>query len=404
MGFAGKFVLTGIVWTLMVGGGFLLFVDPAQSSAAALVAGLVAAGWLGAGILNARDGHGGDDGREGVHERELIGQFTELLDECERQCRVQFVSINSDVERTQALLADAIGHLTTSFHGMTALTDEQRRIAAEVSGRGVGGDAIKQFDEFVTGTSRIMSGIVSTVVTNSRLGVELVEMTDGIARHAQKVRGLLTEIGAIAKQTNLLALNAAIEAARAGEAGRGFAVVADEVRDLSGRTTSFSQQINVLMETMQESVHQTERAIQRMAGQDMGFAVESQKQVEEIVQALEAQSEARKMAIDRLADGSSQVADQVSRAVTALQFQDIVSQLMGHVTKRVTALQNVFDELAGLGKSLRQDAERHDADAAIADLKAETAKIAGSLAQLASLADRNPVGQQSLGHGDVELF
>jgi methyl-accepting chemotaxis protein len=383
VGFAGKFVLTGIVWTLMVGGGFLLFGDPDQSSAAALVAiGLVAAGWLGAGILSSRSGHGGDDGREGAHERELIGEFTELLDECERQCRVQFVSINSDVERTLALLADAIRQLTTSFEGMTSLTDEQRSVAVAVTSDGGHGDGTKQFDDFVVNTLQIVGEIVQNVVANSKLGVELVEMTDGIARHAQKVRGLLTEIGAIAKQTNLLALNAAIEAARAGEAGRGFAVVADEVRDLSGRTRQFSQQINVLMETMQESVHQTERAIQRMAGQDMTFALESKQRVEDIVKAMEGQNRARRTAIDRLADGSSQVADQVTRAVTALQFQDMVSQLMEHVTERVAALQGVLDELAALGKSLREDAERRDSDSAVAELKAGTARISGRLQRL----------------------
>jgi uncharacterized protein YukE len=91
--------------------------------------------------------------------------------------------------------------------------------------------------------------------------MELVGLTDNIAARTQDVQSILSEIGAIAKQTNLLALNAAIEAARAGEAGRGFAVVADEVRDLSGRTSQFSQQINKVIQNMQVTVKQTEEAI-----------------------------------------------------------------------------------------------------------------------------------------------
>jgi methyl-accepting chemotaxis protein len=261
--FFGKFILIGLLWTIVVVGGTYAFADTEKTGAGVWVALIVlAAGWFVAGLL----AHGQaptqaqETGNASGRERELLGEFTGLLDECVQQCSVQFVDIKGDVDRSQALLADAIDKLTGSFAGMSELIREQHDVALGVTGTANDGQGAGagQFDEFVANTSQVMGEVVESVVGNSKLGIELVEITDGIAKHAQKVQSILSEIGAIAKQTNLLALNAAIEAARAGEQGRGFAVVADEVRDLSGRTTQFSQQINTLMQSMQASVHQTE--------------------------------------------------------------------------------------------------------------------------------------------------
>ncbi len=392
---------------VLVGAYALLDMDKAGAGGLVALA-LLAAGLLAAGAFAHRTGLADEqrDGRAAGGERELIGEFTGLLDEWIRQCSAQFTDIRGDVDRTQALLADAIGQLTSSFAGMNELLREQHEVALGVTGAAGGqSDADGgQFDEFVASTSQVMAQVVDSVIGNSKLGIELVEMTDGIAKHAQKVRSILSEIGAIAKQTNLLALNAAIEAARAGEQGRGFAVVADEVRDLSGRTTQFSQQISTLMESMQTSVHQTEQAIQRMAGQDMTFALNSKTRVEQIVLTMEEQTRVRNVAIDRLTSGSDRVGERINQAVTALQFQDMVSQLMDHVGRRIQALDNVLVELGGLGRALRADAAHGDVGAAIANLHGETGKIAASLADLSNLGGRNPVGQQALSRGDIELF
>lgn len=402
--FFGKNFWLGFIWTLFAGG-MLYTLTPLGEAGVSAVAGLlaVALGWAVIGWkVEAVPTHASRTERQSL-ERLLLTEFTELLNECVRQFSAQYDEMRGEIARVQALLSEAIVNLTASFEGMHSQTEVQRQLSLSVSA-GKNGDTAMDFDGFVKNTSDVMARVVDSIVGNSKLGMELVEVTDDIAQRTQDVQNILSDITAIAKQTNLLALNAAIEAARAGEAGRGFAVVADEVRDLSARTSKFSQQINAVMLGMQVSVRQTEAAIQRMASQDMSFALDSKQHIAEIIHDMGQQSQARLKAIDGLGASAAEVESQVGRAITALQFQDMVSQLIGHVLLRVEALNGVVCHLGDMSRSLRADADGDDAAAAIEELRNETRKVVEGLAAMALQTTHNPVGQQALTQGDVELF
>jgi len=402
--FFNKAFWTGTVWTLFAGG-LLYFATPLGDAGISAVVAMVvvAAGWAAVGRFQATDPTQRDHASRQNLERVLLAEFTELLNECVRQFSAQCDDIGREIGRVQALLSEAIASLTESFEGMHRQTEEQRRLALSITGAG-GADGTASFSDFVKNTSEVMGRVVESTIANSKMGMELVDVTDDIVDRIQEVQKTLSEIAGIAKQTNLLALNAAIEAARAGEAGRGFAVVADEVRDLSARTAKFSQHINATISSMHGLVRQSEATIQKMASQDMTFALESKKQITDIVNGMGQQNEVRAKAIHSLGASAAIVESQVGRAISALQFQDMVSQLMNHVLKRVGALDGVVGHLGELSKKLRVDSDHDNALDAIEALRGETRKVSDSLARMTSQTTQNPLGQKVMTDREVELL
>lgn len=403
MNFINKNLGLGLIWIVLVGSGASFASGGGLSLAAWIALLLVGIGWQFIGTLADSGEANGAADQPGINDREraLLDEFRRLLEECSNRFSGQLDIARGELGQVQTLLAEAIVKLTDSFHSMHEHTRRQRDVTVSVTAGSDSERSTRQFDSFVKDTSDVMQRVVDSIVGNSKLGMELVELTESISARTQDVQSILSEIGAIAKQTNLLALNAAIEAARAGEAGRGFAVVADEVRDLSGRTSQFSQQINKVIQNMQVTVKETEVAIQRMASQDLGFAFESKKRVEDIIATMEAQNQARVLALDQLGGIADNVDEQVGRAVTALQFQDIVSQLLGHVGRRVGAIDEASRHLGELAQALRDNATTANAADA---LQAETRRVFERLEEMARMTANNPVGQSELNHGGVELF
>jgi len=319
-----------------------------------------------------------------------------LMDNLAAAGQVQSRSSRGELDRVKSLLQEAINQLIANFNAMNANVQAQRELALSIV-NGMGRDSKDAesvgFAEFVSDTSKTMQSFVDSTISTSKIAMGLVETMETINNEAGDIRGILAEIEAIAKQTNLLALNAAIEAARAGEAGRGFAVVADEVRNLSQRTDQFSHEIRTHMDQVDGSLGRANESIYAIASMDMNFALQAKQRVEGTMTRLETINHAMADAARGIDAHATQVTSEVNAAVTALQFQDLSSQLIGHAQVRLEALN---DGVQGVAQSF----------SGASDMDAAIARARGQVEALSNLDNTrlNPVKQESMSSGDIELF
>ncbi len=311
----------------------------------------------------------------------------------------QFEACREELTQMQHILGDAIAKLLASFTALNACSSRQQQLALTISGGGPGqGESGGSIEKFIAETSQTLQAFVETTVQNSKTAMSLVDKIDGTKTQVQQVLQVLGEIEGISRQTNLLALNAAIEAARAGEAGRGFAVVAEEVRTLSDRTNHFSHQIRDEMQSVHHSISGAESAINEMASKDMSTALQSKRRAELMTSEVQKVNEAMSAGVTQLGSIALEVEGNVHNAVTALQFQDMTTQLVGHTRMRIEELEAMLKGLAVLPDLL--DASTDAADPGAAALQ----KMREGLDAVRIRTARNPVRQEKVDNGDVELF
>ncbi len=248
-------------------------------------------------------------------------------------------------ERGSQEQAARVGETATAMEEMNSTVLEVARSAGLASD--VSGKTKARAEE----GARIVQQSVTGILEVQNVSLALKEDMSRLAQHADSVSQIMGVISDIADQTNLLALNAAIEAARAGEAGRGFAVVADEVRKLAEKTmastTDVGNTVTAIRKSVSESIAQVDRAVSLIAsatemsnksgealGEIVNMAESTADQVHSIATASEEQSatsEEINRSIANINDISSQTAQTMQEAARAVSDLAEQAQALSHL-------------------------------------------------------------------------
>ena len=292
-------------------------------------------------------------GQLGSWFNQLVGKMNDVISEV-AGASSEVAAASTEIAASAEEIASGMGEQSHQITQVSAAVEEMSASVVEVARKSA--DAANSANE---------SGRIATeggsVVTDTITGMQSIndavsssaESVQELGKRGEQIGEVITVINDIADQTNLLALNAAIEAARAGEHGRGFAVVADEVRKLADRTTKATEEIAGSIQAIQE---ETIAAVDKMnagteevstgvekaeqAGDSLKQIVASAQDVSSMVQSIAAAAEEQSAASEEVSRNIEQIAsvtrqtsegtNQAAEAATALsQRAETLQQLVG---------------------------------------------------------------------------
>ena len=322
-----------------------------------------------------------------------VDQYRNLSDEL--KVIVSKVTVMSNI------VSDAVHGLSNSFTSLSQETVSQESLVHEIIKVLHSSDGGDGQENFIEETHKVLEYFVDNITEVSRGGMTMVYTVDDIEKQMEAVNQLLAEIGAIADQTNLLALNAAIEAARAGEAGRGFAVVADEVRALSTNSNKLNDKIREVVDKSKTNISKAKKIVGEIASKDMSLAMQHKIRVDEMLDSMGEKNVYVDQKLTEVQTIVSNVENGVNLAVRSLQFEDIARQQCEQLNHHIGLVDELCVEMQSSVSSLNNNQLVTEELGQLIDVFNDRIK---QVTEKAIDIHSTTQSQKDMAEGDVELF
>lgn len=260
----------------------------------------------------------------------------------------------AQISQSERGATEQAARATKTFASMDAMSTT---VATVAQNAGSTADAAALTRQKAEAGATVVREVVTGIEQVQRDSLTLKADMSQLSGHAQAISQIMSVISDIADQTNLLALNAAIEAARAGEAGRGFAVVADEVRKLAEKTMASTTQVGGAIKAIQDSATQSSRQVDATVQNietTTALATRSGEALEEIVRLVDAAAGQMRF-IATSSEKQSAASEEINRSLEQVNtIADETVRTMNAASRAVTELTTQSKVLSGLIRDMKQ--------------------------------------------------
>jgi len=275
---------------------------------------------------------------------ELLQRWMSLADMQQRVIQALMAEISSTsgfVETEAEALSGRFQRLALSADQQTSRVESLTSLAIGIE---VDGEVVP-IDRIAGLLENTLSDVVEKILLLSKDSMSMVYALDELNTNVGRVHACMEQLGGINRTTNMLALNARIEAERAGSAGAAFRVVAQEVRELSKVTQQVSISMQAELKTVTEGIAAGHNTLQRVATIDMSGNMLAKDKLEVLLSALVRRTDSLTSIVSDAVREAEVISADVGGMVTGIQFQDRMRQRLEHVVDTLRVINQAIDEL-----------------------------------------------------------